>query len=126
MSLKYITVLIIILFSTQVYSQQKYSIDTKEGQERKVYKEKRKDKPREIRYEDRVVRKANRKAERTKRRDNRLHKRAVKKHNRVINGGGKDLVTDKKVNKRMRKSRREAERINKGKNPVPLIKRMFK
>lgn len=123
--MKYLTFIIILIFSLQGFSQSKYSLDTQESQERKIFKEKRKDKPREVRIEDRIVKKRLKQEERKDRRDERLHKRAVKKHNRKINGGGKDLVSGRKVNKRMRQSKREARRINEGKNPVPWYRRLF-
>ncbi|HXK81033.1 MAG TPA: hypothetical protein PLO05_02610 [Bacteroidales bacterium] len=124
--MKYITLIVLVLFSLQGFSQGKYSLDSEKSQERKAYKERKRDKPKEIRIEDRIIKKTIKKEKRKKRKEERLHKRAVKKHNRKINGGGKDLVSGRKVNKRMRQSKREARRINKGKNPVPWHKRIFK
>lgn len=49
------------------------------------------------------------KKDKQKRIDYRLHKRAVKKHNKLINGGGKDLVDGKKTYKRMKRSKKQAK-----------------
>lgn len=49
------------------------------------------------------------KKEKQEKRDYRLHGKAVKKHNKLINGGGKDLVDGKRTYKRMKKSKKQAK-----------------
>lgn len=126
MYLKYLLFVFIIIYSAPAFAQQKYSIDTEKGQKRDVYKEKRRDIPREVRRQERIIRKNEKKRQRQASRSERQHHRAVKKHNRLINGSGKDMITNKSVHRRMKKSKREARRINNGKNPVPWYKRVFK
>ncbi|MBP7462758.1 MAG: hypothetical protein KA793_00400 [Bacteroidales bacterium] len=100
------------------------SIDTKEGQSRKVER-KRQKLTREEKYVISIENKKAKEERRKKNYDYRMHKKAVKKHNRLINGKDKNIVTGKKVHKQMRKSKREAMRRNKSKNPLPWYKRIF-
>lgn len=49
------------------------------------------------------------KKQKTENTDYKLHKNAVKKHNKLINGGGKDVVDGKKTYKRMKRSKKQAK-----------------
>ena len=53
--MKYITLIALVLFSLQGFSQGKYSLDSEKSQERKAYKERKRDKPKEIRIEDKII-----------------------------------------------------------------------
>lgn len=105
--LKLITVSFIILLSSQVYSQNGRSIDNEKYMKKKKsihYKPSP-----EERNVMRIEKAQNKKKEKQKKRDYRLHKKAVKKHNKLINGGGKDLVDGKRTYKRMRNSKKQAK-----------------
>lgn len=41
------------------------------------------------------------------------HKKAVKKYNKLVNGGGKDIISGQKTYKRMKKSKKQAVNIRK-------------
>ena len=43
--------------------------------------------------------------------DYKLHKKAVKKYNKLVNGGGKDIIGGRKTYKRMKKSKKQAKYI---------------
>jgi hypothetical protein len=117
-------ILLFVIIAPNISLSQAYSIDDElhmKSQRRKVPKPSREEK-RMMKIEKKTIKKQ----KKEKRKNKRLHKRAVKKHNKLINGGGRDLVDGKKTHKRMKRSKREAKRINKGKNPVPWIKRIFR
>lgn len=63
----------------------------------------------EQRYEDRIVKKAIKKKKTTADRIEKQHKRDLKKYNKKVSGGGKDIANNKKVYRRMKKSKKEAE-----------------
>ncbi len=123
---KLLTIYLLLIISFTLCAQDnKYSLDTKETQTRKYKKKKQTRLTREekfvIKYETRKA-KADKKKKKT---DYRQHRKAVKDHNRLINGKDKNIVTGKKVHKQMKRSKREAMRRNKGKNPLPWHKRIF-
>lgn len=108
--LRLITLVIIILLPSYSYSQTNRNIDDEKymkGQKLKHYRPSREE--RSVMKIEKAQEKKKNKQERT---DRILHKRAVKKHNKLINGGGKDLIGGKKTYKRMKKSKRESKQNN--------------
>lgn len=69
-------------------------------------------------------RKAARKEERKKDRSARYDKKAVKKYWKTMDHP-KEIKTDQRVYKRMKKNLRKSDRINQGKHPDSWLKRMF-
>jgi len=107
---KLITVLLLLIFSLQGFSQSGRGIDDEN------YMKKQKTRHYRPSPEERKVMKIEKaqekKKKKQKRKDYRLHKRAVRKHNKIINGGGRDIVDGKKTYKRMKKSKRTAKKNN--------------
>ena len=108
--LQLLTVMLLFLLSSNVFSQNGRSIDNED------YMNKQKTRHYRPSPEERRVMKIEKaqekKKNKQKRRDTRLHKKAVKKHNKIINGSGRDIVDGKKVYKRMKKSKRIAKKNN--------------
>lgn len=104
--LQLLTVSLFILLSSVLYSQTNRNIDDEKymtSQKSKHYRPSR-----EERSVMKIEKAQQHKKDKQDRIDRRLHKKAVKKHNKLINGGGRDLVDGKKTYKRMKKSKREA------------------
>jgi len=97
-------------------SQNRYSIEKKE--KKRKYK-----KTREERYEDKLVKKAVKKKEKKEAQREKEYKRNKKKYNKKVSGGGTEIVDGKKVHKRMKRSKREAEKNSSRKKP--FFKRIF-
>jgi biopolymer transport protein ExbB/TolQ len=102
--------------TSTVLAQNRYSID------QKVEKRKQR-RTRQERYEDRQVKKAQQKKERLAKQRERQHRRALKRYRKKVSGGGTDMVTNKKVHRRMKKSLREARKNNN--RGEPFWKRWF-
>ncbi len=104
---KIITFLLFLLLPISSFSQSNRSIDNEKymkSQRSRKYRP-----TREERVAARIEKATIKKEKKKKRRDYRLHKKAVKKHNKKINGGGKDLVGNKRTWRRMKKSKRQAK-----------------
>ncbi len=118
-----INILFVLFFSglslepVTAQSQNRHSIEKKE-------KKRKHRKTREERYEDKLVKKAVKKKEKKVAQREKEYKRNKKKYNKKVSGGGTELVDGKKVHKRMKRSKREAERNSSRKKP--FWKRMFK
>lgn len=106
--LQLLTVMFLFLLSSNVFSQNGRGIDNED------YMKKQKTRHYRPSPEERRVLKIEKAQEKKKNRqerlDTRLHKKAVKKHNKLINGGGRDIVDGKKTYKRMKESKRVAKK----------------
>ncbi|MEA1874597.1 MAG: hypothetical protein U9N51_09255 [Bacteroidota bacterium] len=112
-----ILVSVVPMGCTATKPQNRHSIEQKE-------KKRKHHRTREERYEDKLVKKAVKKKERDEARRERQYKRNKKKYAKKVSGGGTELVDGKKVHKRMKRSKREAEKNSSRKKP--FWKRIFK
>ncbi|NLA24727.1 MAG: hypothetical protein GX879_07150 [Bacteroidales bacterium] len=119
--------LFMLIFASNVDAQSyNRSIDMKPSKKAEREAKKREKLTREEKYVIKLEDNKTKSDKRKKKKDERLHKKAVRKHNKVINGQGKNAVTGKKVHKQMKQSRKEANRRNASKNPLPWYKRIFR
>ncbi|MDD4148448.1 MAG: hypothetical protein PHE33_00290 [Bacteroidales bacterium] len=101
-----LTCVIFILLPVNSFSQSNRSIDNEKymkSQRSKRIKPTREDR-RIMKLEDATIKEKQKKDKKNRK----LHKKAVKKHNKIINGGGKDIIDGKRTWKRMKKSKRES------------------
>jgi len=105
--LQIVTVLLLVLLSSSVFSQSGRSIDNENYMKKQKSKHYRPSpEERRVMKIEKIQAKEKNKQEKT---DRRLHKKAVKKHNKLINGGGRDVVDGKKTYKRMKKSKKASK-----------------
>lgn len=101
-----LTCVVFILLPTSSFSQVNRGIDNEKymkSQKSKRVKPTREDR-RMMKIEDATIKKN----KKNKKNDRKLHKKAVRKHNKLVNGGGKDLIDGKRTWRRMKKSKRES------------------
>jgi hypothetical protein len=96
--------------STEILAQNRYSVD------QKMEKRKIKRSP-EQKAEDRIVEKALKKKEKEKKQREKLQNKNKRHYAKKVSGAGDELVDGKKVYRRMKKSKRYAEKNSSRKKP---------
>lgn len=116
--ISYLLFFLMLLLIGNGSEAQRYSVDAEPQKKLKL-----KVSPKKM-FRKNPEKKAVRKEEKKKKRSAKYEKKAIKKYWKTYDHP-KEVKTDQRVYKRMKKNLKRSDRINQGQHPDPLVKRMF-